>query len=158
MAQVGQAESGVQEFFFAWRGEAEGGPIGDGGAAREEERHDKEEVEPAEDEVLKRVSKHRHDQSEEQTDERSLPVYTAAEDARSEEHTSELQSRQYLVCRLLLEKKNTLDISKHLFTPVRSAVTPLVNSSQSIPIPVITPHTVLSLDIRLPPTRLNISA
>src|SRR3712207_8156351 len=28
--------------------------------------------------------------------------------ARSEEHTSELQSRQYLVCRLLLEKKNTL--------------------------------------------------
>src|SRR3712207_7647446 len=28
-----------------------------------------------------------------------------AEKARSEEHTSELQSRQYLVCRLLLEKK-----------------------------------------------------
>src|SRR3712207_8896612 len=28
--------------------------------------------------------------------------------SRSEEHTSELQSRQYLVCRLLLEKKNTL--------------------------------------------------
>src|SRR3712207_7586273 len=27
---------------------------------------------------------------------------------RSEEHTSELQSRQYLVCRLLLEKKNTI--------------------------------------------------
>src|SRR5438445_8743003 len=27
--------------------------------------------------------------------------------ARSEEHTSELQSRQYLVCRLLLEKTNT---------------------------------------------------
>src|SRR5947209_15622011 len=27
---------------------------------------------------------------------------------RSEEHTSELQSRQYLVCRLLLEKKKTL--------------------------------------------------
>src|SRR3712207_8984567 len=27
-------------------------------------------------------------------------------DDRSEEHTSELQSRQYLVCRLLLEKKN----------------------------------------------------
>src|SRR3712207_7657918 len=26
---------------------------------------------------------------------------------RSEEHTSELQSRQYLVCRLLLEKKRT---------------------------------------------------
>src|SRR3712207_7792590 len=27
-------------------------------------------------------------------------------EARSEEHTSELQSRQYLVCRLLLEKQN----------------------------------------------------
>src|SRR3712207_7636604 len=27
---------------------------------------------------------------------------------RSEEHTSELQSRQYLVCRLLLEKKNNI--------------------------------------------------
>src|SRR5947209_14517067 len=29
------------------------------------------------------------------------------DDLRSEEHTSELQSRQYLVCRLLLEKKKT---------------------------------------------------
>src|SRR3712207_8150500 len=33
---------------------------------------------------------------------------------RSEEHTSELQSRQYLVCRLLLEKKNNT-ISKHKY-------------------------------------------
>src|SRR3712207_6898535 len=30
---------------------------------------------------------------------------------RSEEHTSELQSRQYLVCRLLLEKKNNYAVS-----------------------------------------------
>src|SRR3712207_9501733 len=30
---------------------------------------------------------------------------------RSEEHTSELQSRQYLVCRLLLEKKKTTHLS-----------------------------------------------
>src|SRR5947209_12248766 len=30
---------------------------------------------------------------------------SAYADDRSEEHTSELQSRQYLVCRLLLEKK-----------------------------------------------------
>src|SRR3712207_8383923 len=30
-----------------------------------------------------------------------------SERLRSEEHTSELQSRQYLVCRLLLEKKKT---------------------------------------------------
>src|SRR5438445_6945014 len=32
---------------------------------------------------------------------------TNARQRRSEEHTSELQSRQYLVCRLLLEKKNS---------------------------------------------------
>src|SRR3712207_8001071 len=31
---------------------------------------------------------------------------------RSEEHTSELQSRQYLVCRLLLEKKKTNNSSR----------------------------------------------
>src|SRR3712207_8681242 len=43
----------------------------------------------------------------------ALPDVRVAEDKRaaiyerSEEHTSELQSRQYLVCRLLLEKKNT---------------------------------------------------
>src|SRR3712207_8108969 len=30
--------------------------------------------------------------------------------ARSEEHTSELQSRQYLVCRLLLEKKRNREL------------------------------------------------
>src|SRR3712207_7145116 len=34
---------------------------------------------------------------------------TIATVSRSEEHTSELQSRQYLVCRLLLEKKKTND-------------------------------------------------
>src|SRR5438445_3455727 len=45
---------------------------------------------------------------------RSLPrghwpnlMKTSKRSVRSEEHTSELQSRQYLVCRLLLEKKNT---------------------------------------------------
>src|SRR5438445_9532973 len=32
--------------------------------------------------------------------------------ARSEEHTSELQSRQYLVCRLLLEKKKNKNIKE----------------------------------------------
>src|SRR3712207_8176786 len=36
-----------------------------------------------------------------------LPVIAHLDDLRSEEHTSELQSRQYLVCRLLLETKNT---------------------------------------------------
>src|SRR3712207_8990915 len=43
----------------------------------------------------------------------------SAEDAlrlarRSEEHTSELQSRQYLVCRLLLEKKKQAPVHKNL--------------------------------------------
>src|SRR3712207_6974211 len=33
---------------------------------------------------------------------------------RSEEHTSELQSRQYLVCRLLLEKKTNMSFSSYL--------------------------------------------
>src|SRR3712207_8135259 len=36
---------------------------------------------------------------------------TGSPSARSEEHTSELQSRQYLVCRLLLEKKKNLEQS-----------------------------------------------
>src|SRR3712207_8413473 len=38
---------------------------------------------------------------------------SALNQVRSEEHTSELQSRQYLVCRLLLEKKKT-----HFCTPL----------------------------------------
>src|SRR5438445_4758397 len=38
---------------------------------------------------------------------RKIHVRAVLDFTRSEEHTSELQSRQYLVCRLLLEKKNT---------------------------------------------------
>src|SRR3712207_7157790 len=38
-------------------------------------------------------------------DERERPRRARLRPERSEEHTSELQSRQYLVCRLLLEKK-----------------------------------------------------
>src|SRR3712207_8578055 len=37
---------------------------------------------------------------------------------RSEEHTSELQSRQYLVCRLLLEKKKQKSHSLHQIKPI----------------------------------------
>src|SRR3712207_6964224 len=37
---------------------------------------------------------------------------------RSEEHTSELQSRQYLVCRLLLEKKTDVTESAYVLLPV----------------------------------------
>src|SRR5690625_5436885 len=36
----------------------------------------------------------------------SMPLVPIPLDQRSEEHTSELQSRGHLVCRLLLEKKN----------------------------------------------------
>src|SRR3712207_7420801 len=43
-------------------------------------------------------------------------------DPRSEEHTSELQSRQYLVCRLLLEKK------KQAFT--RICIAPLLRANK----------------------------
>src|SRR3712207_6883581 len=39
---------------------------------------------------------------------RRSPARWTGRPARSEEHTSELQSRQYLVCRLLLEKKKRL--------------------------------------------------
>src|SRR5258707_3948460 len=45
---------------------------------------------------------------------------TARNDARSEEHTSELQSRQYLVCRLLLEKKKNEAIACFVQTAVRN--------------------------------------
>src|SRR5437773_3474396 len=38
----------------------------------------------------------------------SMPRFREAVDARSEEHTSELQSHHDLVCRLLLEKKNKI--------------------------------------------------
>src|SRR3712207_8664903 len=42
-----------------------------------------------------------------------LPRADGKSAARSEEHTSELQSRQYLVCRLLLEKKKK--ISRYVY-------------------------------------------
>src|SRR3712207_8445817 len=40
-------------------------------------------------------------------------LVTQGLEARSEEHTSELQSRQYLVCRLLLEKKKKKNYQQH---------------------------------------------
>src|SRR3712207_8347142 len=52
-----------------------------------------------------------------------------AEAARSEEHTSELQSRQYLVCRLLLEKKK----NKQTIAPtVRHSVIIIITFNHSI--------------------------
>src|SRR3712207_7229498 len=52
-------------------------------------------------------------QPRERREQRRVHIDEPSEAARSEEHTSELQSRQYLVCRLLLEKKKTP------FTPCR---------------------------------------
>src|SRR3712207_8828511 len=46
-------------------------------------------------------------------DKRSCPLSQNWERVRSEEHTSELQSRQYIVCRLLLEKKKILKNTRH---------------------------------------------
>src|SRR3712207_8159817 len=49
------------------------------------------------------------------TGELRFRIAVAAVTGRSEEHTSELQSRQYLVCRLLLEKKINSQIAlQHL--------------------------------------------
>src|SRR3989441_8008508 len=39
----------------------------------------------------------------------NVPIATGNANERSEEHTSELQSLAYLVCRLLLEKKKNID-------------------------------------------------
>src|SRR3712207_8589700 len=50
----------------------------------------------------RRVKKQKHRQ------EKRRKMIGQADLRRSEEHTSELQSRQYLVCRLLLEKKKNL--------------------------------------------------
>src|SRR3712207_8471650 len=43
--------------------------------------------------------------------------------ARSEEHTSELQSRQYLVCRLLLEKKKSTTFTTSTISRITSSIT-----------------------------------
>src|SRR2546427_7321046 len=40
--------------------------------------------------------------------------------ARSEEHTSELQSQSNLVCRLLLEKKKTISQTLHIYRTLRT--------------------------------------
>src|SRR5258708_29093505 len=45
---------------------------------------------------------------------------------RSEEHTSEIQSPDHLVCRLLLEKKKSLDVTTSVWTLLR-------NASRSVP-------------------------
>src|SRR5690349_23589030 len=54
-----------------------------------------------------------------QPDATSLPLIVLV--LRSEEHTSELQSRRDLVCRLLLEKKKNIDKHRLTYTPTTHA-------------------------------------
>src|SRR5258707_12071783 len=51
--------------------------------------------------------------------------WRAEKRCRSEEHTSELQSRQYLVCRLLLEKKKSADSNFIAIITKRSSTFPV---------------------------------
>src|SRR3712207_8714227 len=59
----------------------------------------------------------------------------ATAQGRSEEHTSELQSRQYLVCRLLLEKKNPHDWRMRYDTPIGSHPTSASNDGLAKQLP-----------------------
>src|SRR3712207_7963737 len=69
---------------------------------------------------------HRREQVEQPVDPMPRPQVEAEHgraDQRSEEHTSELQSRQYLVCRLLLEKKkNTAQWRLIMIAPPRLTI------------------------------------
>src|SRR2546429_1670535 len=51
------------------------------------------------------VRRHRPMETQRQVEQRARRLGAQVPDGRSEEHTSELQSRLHLVCRLLLEKK-----------------------------------------------------
>src|SRR3989442_10035101 len=57
---------------------------------------------------------------------------------RSEEHTSELQSRPHLVCRLLLEKK-------HVYTMILEINFPRVHMLQTCLLPAVVMHSPLLL-------------
>src|SRR3989449_6007179 len=60
--------------------------------------------------------------------EEDRPIALADRAARSEEHTSELQSRLHLVCRLLLEKKKTTKIRRRITAPQSVADGPVHDS------------------------------
>src|SRR3712207_7444852 len=56
-------------------------------------------------------------------------VAVAPRPSRSEEHTSELQSRQYIVCRLLLEKKKKITLPRTTLLSPRSLEHPCTSTS-----------------------------
>src|SRR2546429_1774660 len=72
----------------------------------------------------------------------STSWYDPSTSSRSEEHTSELQSRLHLVCRLLLAKKTAIQTSR----PLRSAI------------PYLTTNLVPSPTIALPKVTLDYQA
>src|SRR3712207_6879380 len=59
-----------------------------------------------------------------------LPNTTRRLLLRSEEHTSELQSRQYVVCRLLLEQKDTAEGQEHAVLTVGALQLPTLTCSK----------------------------
>src|SRR3712207_8065352 len=76
---------------------------------------------------------------------------------RSEEHTSELQSRQYLVCRLLLEKKKNnryivFYLSYAYFSPLHLFIFPsaCIMYSHTLASPPHTFHTLLPISTTTP--------
>src|SRR3712207_4897765 len=65
-----------------------------------------------------------------------LAGLVAVNQDRSEEHTSELQSRQYLVCRLLLEKKKEIHTSLFFFFFNDTATTEIYTLSLHDALPI----------------------
>src|SRR2546429_4200549 len=76
----------------------------------------------------------------------------ALEQTRSEEHTSELQSRLHLVCRLLLEKKNR-DDNEHSFSLLRHL--PPVRCADLVALPL---HRQLTRTEYFKPTPQNVTS
>src|SRR2546422_3426495 len=72
----------------------------------------------------------RRDRFQDALDPGRLPEDLAVGGARSEEHTSELQSRLHLVCRLLLEKK------KNYCTKIRELITHTPSCNNSLDVSV----------------------
>src|SRR2546422_5936721 len=87
----------------------------DGGLAARRDLGDRRRARPAHDQI--RLAKRPRDVKDKRGNlslESSVPVsHSDFFVIRSEEHTSELQSRLHLVCRLLLEKKKTTDQKAH---------------------------------------------
>src|SRR3712207_7649460 len=67
--------------------------------------------------LRRREGRGRHRQDDTRRQQVAEPSAHLAPHQRSEEHTSELQSRQYLVCRLLLEKKKTTSLLADISLP-----------------------------------------